>query len=207
MAKAQRFGLRTSQKGDDRNIIFDFLTLLRTYSLDLNIAFRHLSLFAPHKAEDPEYTRGCLEKLAEEGISDKRNDAVKQAMDGMQGWMKRFAERASTSEEQAAWPKDGLHGGSRNEASEWEDRRKKEMLTVNPRFVLRQWVLEELISQLEAVDLENEESLAEGRRRLAKVLDVSATLTALIGRCHSILLKRMAKRADSRKKQDCAEWE
>ena len=45
------------------------------------------------------------------------------------------------------------------------------MKRANPRFVLRQWVLEETIAKLEVTGVEG---IKEGRAVLAKILDVSA---------------------------------
>ena len=45
------------------------------------------------------------------------------------------------------------------------ENRENEMCRVNPRFVLRQWVLEEIIQRVE--------DPASGKRALAKILEVS----------------------------------
>ena len=50
----------------------------------------------------------------------------------------------------------------------WLMRRQEKMLVTNPRFVLRQWVLEEVIKTCEGEDLEK------GRAVLGKVLEVRA---------------------------------
>jgi len=55
------------------------------------------------------------------------------------------------------------------EGQGWEEKREVEMLRSNPAFVLRQWVLEELISKLEETGVDG---IEEGRRELARVLDV-----------------------------------
>jgi uncharacterized protein YdiU (UPF0061 family) len=51
----------------------------------------------------------------------------------------------------------------------WEEKREVEMMRYNPKFVLRQWVLEELIGKLEDLGIEG---IEQGRKELAKVLDV-----------------------------------
>jgi serine/tyrosine/threonine adenylyltransferase len=47
----------------------------------------------------------------------------------------------------------------------WLQKRRKEMEAANPRFILRQWVLEEVIAKVEKDPIS-------GRRVLAKILEV-----------------------------------
>jgi len=51
------------------------------------------------------------------------------------------------------------------EGEDWEGRREEEMRGANPRFVLRQWVLEEVIKRVD-------EDWESGKGILAKVLEV-----------------------------------
>ena len=61
-------------------------------------------------------------------------------------------------DEKDEWVKEG-------EAEGWERRREEEMREANPRFVLRQWVLEEVIKKVD-------EDWESGKMVLAKVLEV-----------------------------------
>ena len=79
-------------------------------------------------------------------------DTMKASMD-LKGWLKTYAVRIES------------------EASEWEGEgdidvaRERASRAANPRFILRQWVLEEVIKKVEG-DMDN------GKRILAKVLQV-----------------------------------
>ena len=58
--------------------------------------------------------------------------------------------------------------------AKWAVKRKEGMLVANPRFVLRQWVLEELIKDMDdALGSGDEQGRREARRRLNGVLQVS----------------------------------
>ena len=68
----------------------------------------------------------------------------------------------------------GAHAlnGSNGEVHEtlWEHTREEAMKSVNPRFILRQWILEEVIAEMEEAGLED---IPRARRALARVLHVS----------------------------------
>ena len=66
-------------------------------------------------------------------------------------WLDTYAKRISSESEQ--WGEDS------------DEERKQEMRSVNPRFLLRQWVLEEVIGKVER-DADS------GKRVLAKVMHV-----------------------------------
>ncbi len=67
-------------------------------------------------------------------------------------WLKAYAERINSEIAQGEWV--------------GEDERKEAMRLANPRFVLRQWLLEEIIKKVER-------DSTSGRRVLAKVMQVS----------------------------------
>lgn len=98
-------------------------------------------------------------------------------------WLKSFASRLSSADEISAWTaaevldeakgvKIAIVNGAEKE---WEAKRQAEMLRVNPRFVLRQWVLEELIAKLEESGVED---IQKGRKDLAKILEVSVSISS-----------------------------
>lgn len=64
----------------------------------------------------------------------------------------------------------GNSNGTATGTGSWEDKRWNDMLGYNPKFILRQWVLEELIAKLEKSGVED---IEQGRKDLAKILDVS----------------------------------
>lgn len=87
-------------------------------------------------------------------------------------YLQTYAARINLAEEQVAW-KDFAAEDAAHDAS-WEAAREAHAKQYNPRFVLRQWVLEELISTLqsEAKDAGNRdlEAPTKGREALNKIL-------------------------------------
>jgi hypothetical protein len=93
------------------------------------------------------------------------------------GWLDKYAARIESEKEE--WVSASSDG-------DWQAQREKDARLANPRFVLRQWVLEEVIAKVET-DTQN------GRCVLAKVMQVSNRsttsvhqLTDLICRWHVI---------------------
>ena len=74
-------------------------------------------------------------------------------------WLEKYATRIESEKEE--WVSASSDG-------DWQAQREKDARLANPRFVLRQWVLEEVIAKVEA-DAQN------GRCVLAKVMQVSST--------------------------------
>jgi uncharacterized protein YdiU (UPF0061 family) len=72
-------------------------------------------------------------------------------------WLEKYAVRIESEKEE--WVSASSDG-------DWQAQREKDARLANPRFVLRQWVLEEVIAKVEA-DAQN------GRYVLAKVMQVS----------------------------------
>lgn len=105
-----------------------------------------------------------------------RSDSVDDAIAAIKGWLEVYAKRATLQDEVQAWEKvDPVSAELRKaletglKGSGWERNRELGMKLVNPRFVLRQWVLEEVIDQLH----KNLDDIKESRKVLARVLDVS----------------------------------
>lgn len=161
LAHKQRFGLKTTRDNDNRETVFDFLTLLHAHSMDFHASFRLLSTFDPSKVDQPKYSRIFAANMIADVTINLPADAVEQAVTETQHWLDLYAQRVLA--EEAIWEGD------------WTKRREA-MQSANPRFVLRQWVLEELIADLEKAGMEN---IQEARRKLARVLDVSKYQEAL----------------------------
>lgn len=141
----RRFGLQTHKDSDDRSIVSDFLSTLRAHSLDFSTSFRVLSFFTPDSD-----IKAFAKKLVNTAAADLPADSVSRAEEGVASWLGVYADRIK----EEAWE-------GRNEA----------MKKVNPRFVLRQWVLEETIATMEKVIKAGEVDKA--KEVLARVLDVS----------------------------------
>jgi serine/tyrosine/threonine adenylyltransferase len=124
-------------------------------SLDFHSTFRKLSAFRPG------YIRGNDGKL-EAFISDLLRSTphpekvdTEKATINVKAWLTKYSNRIL--EEREEW-------GNKSQ-EEIDAFREKQMNGVNPRFVLRQWVLEELIAKVE-------KDTVSGSRVLAKVLEV-----------------------------------
>lgn len=121
--------------------------------LDFHLTFRTLTLFRPaFLAQENESALQNLVKVLLSHSSDPTLDhgaATKHWMTWLEGYASRIE----------------------SERSEWEDdvdvQREMAGKAANPRFVLRQWVLEEVIAKLE-------KDPQKGKRVLAKVLHVGS---------------------------------
>lgn len=123
---SQRLGLETAQDGDF-DLVSGILDLMELHSLDFTNTFRLLSQF-PGSTDDALYSKFIDELLPASATTtlppNARND--------WKGWFDKYASRIraeSSSEDRAA--------------------RRLRMNAVNPRFTLRQWVLEETIKSLD----------------------------------------------------------
>ena len=148
-------------------MFYDFLTLLHTHSLDFHASLRLLCTFQPSKSVDNNYTRLQAASMVANATDNLPGDAVDPAVQEVQHWLDLYAQRVLDSDEVSAWS-EGVEEG------EWESARRRAMEGVNPRFVLRQWVLEELIADMEKAGTEN---IQEARVKLARVLDVSGIVS------------------------------
>lgn len=110
---------------------------------------------------------------------EKITDALKDFIPYFQN----YCERVSSEQEKTAWTESHVERDVKGvvlEGEGWEDKRQVEMLRVNPKFILRQWVLEELISKLESTGTDR---IEEGRRELARALDVRRFSSLLLFPC------------------------
>ncbi|WVQ99689.1 hypothetical protein IAU59_006828 [Kwoniella sp. CBS 9459] len=182
---SKRFGLKTYKDSDDRDITYDYLSLLQAHSIDFHTSFRLLSSFKPlQTVSDPAYLDTFASDFVKQTTTSRPADSVGLAKDAFKAWLKVYANRASSDEEKASY---GIA-----EAVEFEQAREKAMKSVNPRFVLRQWVLEETIAKMEQAlthpyieaqeqgdgsakpeEWKVDEGVREARRVLAKILDMS----------------------------------
>ena len=132
-----------------------------------------------------------LEELTPETQACKVPSARRAAMDDWTEWLNLYKTRIES--EVGEWASEG---------NMWSEKRREAMRGANPRFVLRQWVLEEVIKKVE-------EDWKTGRRVLAKALEVRAEYVWLLWvtdegarfRWHAIRLIRGVGKA--RKKANC----
>ncbi|WWD17013.1 hypothetical protein CI109_101449 [Kwoniella shandongensis] len=185
----RRFGLQTFQNSDNRDIIYDYMSLLHAHSLDFHSSFRQLSSFKPSRSSDSEYLSSFTSDLIKSTTTSLPSDAAEAAERAFSSWLKVYAARVMQDGEQAAWTKAG-----------GEEGRLREMKAINPRFVLRQWILEEVIEKMEkslteaytsveAKDEVDEKKVENGikdaRRELVKILDMSTRPFEPWGECES----------------------
>ena len=154
----QRLGLRRQDPTDEIKIIRPLLDLLERYEVDFHSTFRTLSSFKPSLIKDlslsepSEDLQSFANKILEVSPSPKVNDSA--ALQDLIKWLHCYAQRIEGERED--W----------KEAEDIDVCRKKEMKGVNPRFVLRQWLLEEVIERVER-------DPQSGKRVLAMVMQVS----------------------------------
>jgi serine/tyrosine/threonine adenylyltransferase len=136
-------------------LINPLLELMQRHELDFHSTFRKLSSFAPFKlSSDSEALATFLHELTPETQACKVPSARQAAIDDWKKWLEVY--KARIESEADTWASEG---------DTWVEKRREEMRGANPRFVLRQWVLEEVIKKVE-VDWKT------GQRVLAKVLEV-----------------------------------
>lgn len=190
---AQRLGLRTPQVNDHTDIIQPLLTLLTKFSMDFHATFRHLTAFRPSWMTGPASSRNPETQTVDPLDSFLQTVLPSQSVDtskpldvtvATKDWLEflhRYAERINQPEEKAAWQaysmkKDPSELSQSVTEKQWEAARENWTKQFNPRFVLRQWVLEDIIGRLQTeAQTAKERDLdvpTEGRRALAKILEM-----------------------------------
>lgn len=124
------------------------LRLLEAHQLDFHSTFRTLSTFQPSTTELELFAA----RLTPETLVTSK-DARERAQKEWVEWLETYKRRIE--DERDDW----------GEHEDWSLKRVQEGQKANPRFVLRQWVLEEVIKKVE-------EDHVKGKRILAKVLEV-----------------------------------
>ncbi|EMD34084.1 hypothetical protein CERSUDRAFT_117594 [Gelatoporia subvermispora B] len=153
-----RLALRKYEKEDETRIISPLLDLLGEHKLDFHGTFRLLATFRPSlvqegaSAELAGYISTILSLTGEPQFLN-REKAAGDARD----WLQRYAARIES--ERGEWA--GAEG-------HFDEARAQAARAANPRFVLRQWVLEEIIKKVES-DAEG------GKRIIRKVLQMACS--------------------------------
>ncbi|THH31710.1 hypothetical protein EUX98_g2484 [Antrodiella citrinella] len=144
----KRLALRRIDSDDESKLVRPLLDLMSDHKLDFHSTFRRLAFFRPsmsNKDALDEYISGLLTLSA--GCLEPGR-----AASDVKAWLRMYAQRIES--ERGEWGEDV--DAERESASRG----------ANPRFVLRQWVLEEVIKVVER-DMDS------GKRVLRKVLQVS----------------------------------
>ncbi|KAH7928231.1 UPF0061-domain-containing protein [Leucogyrophana mollusca] len=151
----KRLALRRQEKTDQLQIFQPLLNLMEAQSLDFHSTFRRLSFFRPSHLETS--NTPLLEKFVAEllsGSPEENNIDRAKATGEWLAWLEKYAARIET--ERDDWSSTGNFDQAREKAAK----------SANPRFVLRQWVLEEVIKKVE----KDHES---GKRILGKVMQMA----------------------------------
>ena len=169
----QRLGLRRQDPTDESKLFKPLLGLMESSQLDFHSTFRTLSSFKPSLLVLPEDPSPISTNSKESPISIALHQFITNILSVTPepqrldygavtgewlGWLERYATRIK--DEEAEWT------GAASADIDIDNEREQEMKNVNPRFVLRQWLLEEVIGKVER-DSDS------GKRLLAKVMHVS----------------------------------
>ncbi|KAI0342905.1 UPF0061-domain-containing protein [Trametopsis cervina] len=156
----KRLALRRTHPSDETKLNRPLLSILSDHSLDFHSTFRRLSYFRPSlltstnpDGKNPELD-AYISSLLALTTDEKLVDEIKARQD-WKAWLNAYAERIHS--ERDLWGTEGISV---------DEERQKAMREGNPRFVLRQWVLEEVIKVVE-------EDTERGRRVLGKVLKMA----------------------------------
>ena len=155
VARAQRLGLRRLDTDDESKLARPLLQLMEDHKLDFHGTFRRLCTFRPALASSDESLQAFTERILERSSEAEKLDRAR-ALGEWAAWLRTYAARIES--ERGEWAgEDDVDAG-----------REREARAANPRFVLRQWLLEEVIKKVEA-DAEG------GRGVLAKVLQMACS--------------------------------
>ncbi|KAJ6494748.1 hypothetical protein C8R47DRAFT_1117036 [Mycena vitilis] len=161
----KRLALRTAEETDEAKLVRPLLDLLAAQKLDFHGSFRVLTAFRPGMlpAEDTnsDADKADLEKLIERLLAQAPDGGPKdraQATEEWREWLGVYARRIER--EAGEWV-------SGEDREEMDAQRARAGRAANPRFVLRQWLLQEVIGVVE-------KDTVRGRRVLAKVLHMAS---------------------------------
>ncbi|EGN98915.1 hypothetical protein SERLA73DRAFT_181640 [Serpula lacrymans var. lacrymans S7.3] len=153
----KRLALRRQDKTDQSQIFQPFLDIMETHKLDFHSTFRKLCFFRPSMLSSDSTSNKSqhLDKFISSLFScspdQQRLDHTKATEDWL-AWLEKYSKRIES--ERSEW------------SSDMDTEREAAAKGANPRFILRQWVLEEVIKKVEG----DHES---GKRILAKVMQMA----------------------------------
>ncbi|KAF7330454.1 hypothetical protein MVEN_02484400 [Mycena venus] len=154
-----RLALRRADSKDEATLVRPLLELLTAQKLDFHGAFRTLTAFRPGMlpsgSDADSISKADLDKLIDRLLTLTPDGAPKDRAPATEEWRKWLGVYAQRIEsERGEW------------GEEMDAERARAGRAVNPRFVLRQWLLQEVIAVVE-------KDSVRGRRVLAKVLHMA----------------------------------
>ncbi|KAL4247223.1 SELO family protein [Abortiporus biennis] len=166
----KRLALRRIDSDDDSKICKPLLDIMQEYELDFHSTFRRLAFFRPsmitpeNTSALEDYISGFL-TLTSDG---ERIDKSK-AIHDLRSWFEKYAARIENERNEWVDVEESANERSEVDVQKGIDlARENASKSANPRFVLRQWVLEEVIK---AVEKDSDS----GKRILGKVLQMSCS--------------------------------
>ncbi|CAA7266939.1 unnamed protein product [Cyclocybe aegerita] len=163
----KRLGLRRQDNTDESTLFKPLLTIMEQHRLDFHSTFRTLCSFKPSilsqldQAPPPDKDKDISPELHAfiatllVATPDPDKVAYGEATANWLGWLEKYSKRIL--DEKDNW----------NGIEDVDAEREGEMKGANPRFVLRQWVLEEVIGKVER-------DSNSGKRVLAKVMHMAS---------------------------------
>ncbi|KAJ7650371.1 hypothetical protein FB45DRAFT_887764 [Roridomyces roridus] len=148
----KRLALRRTEPTDESTVVRPLLDLMSTHKLDFHSTFRSLTAFRPGMATSE--LDVFIERIFAQSPDAGRIDPAR-AREELRAWLSVFAARIEREADE--WASGG----------DMDAQRAREARASNPRFVLRQWVLEEVIAKVE-------KDAVRGRKVLAKVLHMAS---------------------------------
>ncbi|KAF8751625.1 hypothetical protein RHS01_08554 [Rhizoctonia solani] len=152
----QRLGLKKQDSQDVQNVIQPLLDVMQAHGLDFHGTFRALYIESLDQGAGMTCPMPSGDALA--GAPNQIPASRERACRDILAWLEKYAVRI-VEDQETGWSL---------------DEREENMKSVNPRFVLRQWVLEEVIA---TVDKDN---LA-GRAALMKTLEAGSFVVWFVG--------------------------
>ncbi|KAF9000596.1 hypothetical protein BDQ17DRAFT_1359195 [Cyathus striatus] len=155
----KRLGLQTSNAKDESTLFSTLLNIMSSHKLDFHSTFRTLCCFTPtlinseSSEVDPQLHEFITQLLANTPEPERLDHG--KATEEWLKWLDTYSKRIES--EKNDW----------SNSEDVDEVRKLEMKAANPRFVLRQWVLEEVIKKVER-DADS------GKRVLAKVMQMAS---------------------------------
>ncbi|KAG6819356.1 hypothetical protein H0H93_012571 [Arthromyces matolae] len=167
-----RLGLRFSSPTDETTLFKPLLDIMESQKLDFHGTFRALGGFRGSLLDGEEVKQldGFIRRLVNFCEPGEETKDWETKREEWVVWLQAWKMRREMEEERALW---GV-GEDHNSKADVEEEMERLMRSVNPRFVLRQWVLEEVIKKVEE-DQEGSNPGGDGvgRRHLAKILQMS----------------------------------
>jgi len=130
-----RLGLKTVKDGDLDGLVSGFLGFLESLELDFNHAFKRLSSVSWEEIDTEEKRKDVAGRFFHhEGLSGLVSDSEEDARAKIAKWLEKWSARSKEDWEDSA---------------EAKEQRIKAMKSVNPNFVPRSWILDEVIDRVE----------------------------------------------------------